>query len=973
MNTPKPCIYFFGAGQADAGNDLKHLVGGKGASLAEMTRAQLNVPPGFTISAECCDLFFKGNQTWPDGLEHEVRAGLARLEALAGRTLGRGSNPLLVAVRSGAAQSMPGMMDTVLNVGLNPDCVRAMAERTGNPRGAWEAYRCFIVMFGHIVAGIPESIFNEVISDTLRECNKHDEGALSPEQMELLCGRLRMAYSSRTGKEMPREPWALLVEAVTAVFRSWNNERAVTYRTHHNVEGLLGTAVTVQMMCPSEVSGVMFTANPVNPVLGQILIESSFGLGEAIVQGKVTPDRFVLDKQTLTISEREVSSKKEITRTLAQDGAERTRNPNEASLSDEQVRDLARLGLRVESYFRMPCDIEWGLSQGRFYLLQARGIMGWKTPPPPSEDNGTRCSGDSQAFTAAERERIRAEEIAALNARVEPGGTVWSRYNLSEILPEPTPMTWAIVRRFMSGKGGFGQMYRDLGFDPDPSLDDEGIFDLVCGRPYCNLSREPRMQYRMLPFEHPYAVLKANPQKALYPQAVLNPARAGWRFWLFLPVVFFKLILSGRRLRRLSQSFAERFREESIPDFVREAAEAGAQDIAHLDNATLLTRLNYWIARTLFDFARDSLKPTALAAVALGNLERSLATCLGSATSGTEEPSSVMQRAQAALRELVMGVHADRETDLPAAIRDLGAGRLGKEQFLNRFGHRGSHEMELSQPRWHENPGALDAVSRRTGGISPLISRADQPALDQRADGPRSSGGDVWARISAEAKLVPALRATFERELKTLQTYLTLRETAKHYLMLGYAQIRRILIELDRRYRLEGGIFFLVPEELPGLIQKPQADMSLLDLIAKRMRRRAVALSLPVPQVIFSDDLDAIGRAVEVESAQVLQGVPLSAGTAEGAALVLDRPDGVSAPAEGYILVCPSTDPAWVPLFINARGLLMETGGVLSHGAIVAREFGLPAVAGLPDVHRRLRTGQRLRIDGRTGRVNVLA
>src|SRR5437016_11304530 len=123
-------IYFFGAGEAEAGSDLKHLIGGKGASLADMTRAGLDVPPGFTISAECCDLFHKNGEKWPDGLLEEVFANLRRLEKLAGRAFGGGGNPLLVAVRSGAAQSMPGMMDTILNVGLNSDCVQAMAERT---------------------------------------------------------------------------------------------------------------------------------------------------------------------------------------------------------------------------------------------------------------------------------------------------------------------------------------------------------------------------------------------------------------------------------------------------------------------------------------------------------------------------------------------------------------------------------------------------------------------------------------------------------------------------------------------------------------------------------------------------------------------------------------------------------------------------------------------------------------------------
>src|ERR1700733_11122206 len=151
---PQRWIYFVVTGPVDCNGDIKHLIGGKGASLADMTRAGLNVPPGFTISTECCGYFYKHKQRWPDDLDAALHANLARLEKLAGRTFGVGSQPLLVAVRSGAAQSMPGMMDTVLNVGLNPACVAAMAERTGNPRGAWEAYLHFFLMYAHTVGGI---------------------------------------------------------------------------------------------------------------------------------------------------------------------------------------------------------------------------------------------------------------------------------------------------------------------------------------------------------------------------------------------------------------------------------------------------------------------------------------------------------------------------------------------------------------------------------------------------------------------------------------------------------------------------------------------------------------------------------------------------------------------------------------------------------------------------------------------------
>jgi pyruvate,water dikinase len=333
-----------------------------------------------------------------------------------------------------------------------------------------------------------------------------------------------------------------------------------------------------------------------------------------------------------------------------------------------------------------------------------------------------------------------------------------------------------------------------------------------------------------------------------------------------------------------------------------------------------------------------------------------------------------------------MGARPDPEADLPGALRELAPGRLQRSAFLDRFGHRGSQEMELAQPRWVEQPEDRGLrIEDRKWEESPLVV----PALagkDNRLKAelrttvdPRSSILDpripAWERIAVEAKLSGAQRVLLEPELQRLHTYLGLRETAKHYLMKGYALIRRILVEVDHRYHLDGGIFYLTPEELPRLV----VGEDLSSLIEERRRRRTLLLSLEVPQVLFSDDLEAIGRPPVTSDADTLQGVPLSAGVAEGPALVLQTPnmplsDGTDKREdEAYILVCPSTDPAWVPLFVRARGLVMETGGVLSHGAIVAREFGLPAVAGLPGVHRRLKTGQRLRVDGARGTVSVVS
>jgi pyruvate,water dikinase len=773
---------------------------------------------------------------------------MRRLEELSGRTFGVGAQPLLVAVRSGAAESMPGMMDTVLNVGLDPSTA-----------------------------------------------------------------------------------WADLLASITAVFRSWNSERAVAYRKHHKVDGLLGTAVTVQMMCPAEVAGVMFTANPVNRA-DEIIIESAFGLGEAIVLGKVTPDRFVLDKHSLALNESAIVNL-------------------HASLSDEKLQLLGRLGQKVEAHFKTPCDIEWALADGKFYLLQSRAIKFKKS---------------ATVIDPQERERIRQEEIAKLQAAAAPGGTVWGRYNLAEILPEPTPMTWSIVRQFMSGRGGFGQMYRDLGFDPDPALDDIGTFDLIAGRPYCNLSRDPKMQFANMPFEHSFARLKANPSLALYPQATFNPRRAGFLFFVKAPLYFFRMWRTQIRQHQLTRTFADDFTKSIVPRYLAEIEKLEREDYSKLSAGELLHQLHEIIQLTLFDFARHSLKPTALAALMLANLERSFAMRLQPIHTPPAEAQAIgMQKAQSALRELMLGVQPDEATDVAHGFRAVREGRLSRADFLQGFGHRASQEMELARPRWSEDASAIESQ------LSPLAPTPGPSPAEERGE---NGWQFAWLKLADEARLLPSQRPAVETELRLLQTYMGLRETAKHHLLRGYAQIRRALGELDVRYELDDGIFFLSLDDLAELVKlaEGKAPQMYFDRIKKNKHRREIALSLPLPTVIFSDDLDAVGRELTLASVGVMQGAPLSAGVAEASAWVLEDPIGVHMPHEPYILVCPSTDPAWVPLFANACGLVMETGGMLSHGAIVAREFGLPAVAGIADVQRRIKTGQRLRIDGASGTVSVV-
>lgn len=710
-----------------------------------------------------------------------------------------------------------------------------------------------------------------------------------------------------------------VLDAIERCWRSLFTARAVAYRARQNVDAAdVAMAVVVQVLVPAEVAGVLFTRDPLDASGARMLAEASWGLGEAVVSGRVQPDRFALDRATGAVLDKQLGSK---ALRISAAGEEHTPPDlqREFCLSDKALSQLADLGRKVEAFYADPRDVEWAYAGGTFHLLQARPIT---------------------VASAAEREDARKAAVNELRALADPRGTVWVRYNLSEVLPEPTPMTWAVVGRMLAADGGFGAMNRDLGANPDPALGALSGFDLVAGRPMANLSRLPRVQFANPPFEYPFAKYKAHPREALDPKPVLNPLAGKGCFFgvLSLPGTVMKLARMATTTKKQSETFAVKFEAELAPAFAGAARLALARDWAALDAPALAREFESWRNETLIDFARHSLKPTVFANFAWNEVYELLKPKLGP------------ERAGAAVGELSLGAAPPEDANLPAAVRALASGTLARAEFLDRFGHRGTNEMELAQPRWAEVPHELDKLIR----AAPASAQGTRP-------------GDANA-VADEAKLTGPTRDQFKLSVQRLRTFLGLREAGKHYLLMGYAVIRRALLELDRRFGLNGGIWFLTPTDLPDLL----AGKDVSSRASAARKQRQTLLSLEVPPVLFSDDLDAIGRPLPVPPGGTkFDGVPLSAGVAEGPALVLTEP-AAAPPEGGYVLVCPTTDPAWVPLFVGAKALVMETGGVLSHGAIVAREFGLPAVAGLPDATRVLRTGQRVRVDGARGTVTVL-
>jgi len=278
------------------------LLGGKGAGLAEMTRLGLPVPPGFTITTEVCRYRLAHDQRDPDGLDGELATAIAAIAEATGTGFGDAARPLLVSVRSGAPVSMPGMMDTILNLGLNPATVAGLAVRTGDPRFAWDCYRRFLAMYGEVVLGVGasdddhgESVFERLLADRKYAARAHKDSDLAARELELLCGEYRAAIKTATGGEFPDDVWAQLTGAVGAVFRSWGNPRADAYRRMMNISAAMGTAVTVQAMVfgnlgDSSATGVAFTRDPATgdgALYGEFLVNAQ---GEDVVAGVRTPE-----------------------------------------------------------------------------------------------------------------------------------------------------------------------------------------------------------------------------------------------------------------------------------------------------------------------------------------------------------------------------------------------------------------------------------------------------------------------------------------------------------------------------------------------------------------------------------------------------------------------------------------------------------------------------------------------------------
>ncbi len=339
----KKYVYSFGGGTAEGDGTMRDILGGKGAGLAEMCRAGIPVPPGFTISTEVCNIYFENNGKLPEEIERQIQEALAKLEEQMGQKLGDPENPLLVSVRSGAKFSMPGMMDTILNLGLNDETVEGLARKSGNPRFAYDCYRRFIQMFGNVVMGISKDKFEHIFEERKKKVGAKYDTDLNAEDLKAIIAEYKKLYQKETGQPFPQDVHEQLRMARDAVFRSWNNPRAVHYRRMNKIPDNLGTAVNVQAMVfgnmgERSATGVGFTRNPATgekEFYGEFLVNAQ---GEDVVAGIRTPQP--------------ISALKE--------------------LMPDVYEQLKEITDRLERHYRDVQDFEFTIQEGKLYMLQTR-------------------------------------------------------------------------------------------------------------------------------------------------------------------------------------------------------------------------------------------------------------------------------------------------------------------------------------------------------------------------------------------------------------------------------------------------------------------------------------------------------------------------------------------------------------------------------------------------------------------------
>ena len=865
------------------------VVGGKAANLGEMVWAGLPVPGGFCVTTRAYERMAAGADLGAtlDELAKtppEVAARLARLAATARAAL--------------------------LETEVPEDLVREISAG-----------------YEELGDGVPVAVRSSATAEDLPQAS--------------FAGQ-QDTYLNVVGRES-------VLDAVRRCWASLWTDRAVSYRAANGIDPrAVRLAVVVQRMVASEVSGVMFTANPVTGRRRQAVIDASIGLGEAVVSGAVNPDHFVVDTAGGRILERRLGDKR--VAIVADEGGGTRRvvpaGKDSVSLSDARVRELAALGVRVEEHYGTPQDTEWAVdAEGGLWLLQARPITTLFPLPANAPDEGLRVY-----FSASVAQGVYAPITPMGRQAFRLLGT-----SISTLFGHPPPVPYA-------GPAPYAEAAGRLFVDVTPALRN------TFGRRLLDLATR-NMEARTTPI---LRRLGEDPRLSPKTRSALPVIRA------VLPTLL-RARIPQRALLALLRPETARRRAARVAERFRAAGEPAPDAAGLLDEAERILRdgpprlmpgvppafvaglvANALAGRLLGELASEDERRVALRALPHNPTTEMDLALWELARKVREDPEASRIVRGTSARELA---RAYRRGTLPGVFQE-GLGR-----FLGDYGHRAVAEIDLGLPRWSEDPTHVIGV---VSGYLRLEDREKAPdVLFRRA---AREAEEMVAELSARATRRSRLRGRMVAFLLSrARVLLGLREMPKFCIILLFARVRAFMLrageELAKAGRLEeaGDVFFLsLPE---AKVAVSGGDLRPL-VRERRDEHRRETRRRHIPRVLLSDGTEP--EAIFQDQAPVgdLNGTPASGGVVSAVArVVLDPAEASLEPGE--ILVAPSTDPGWTPLFLTAGGLVMEMGGPMSHGAIVAREYGIPAVVGVPDATRRVATGQKVTVDGSSGTITL--
>ncbi|WP_043805712.1 PEP/pyruvate-binding domain-containing protein [Paenarthrobacter aurescens] len=750
-----------------------------------------------------------------------------------------------------------------------------------------------------------------------------------------------------------------VLDAVSRCWASLWTDRAVAYRTTNVIDhATVALAVVVQEMVNSATAGVMFTANPVTGNRYETVIDASPGLGEAVVSGAVNPDHYVVNARRGAVLTRVLGDRQVEIRAMPGGGTERVERPLPADsavepcLSDRQVLELAKLGLAVQEHYRAPQDTEWAIDDdGKLWLTQARPIttlypQTTRTPPAPGEHaflNFSLAQGLTRPLTPMGLAGIRL--IASSVAKT-------AAFDVPDPRSGPPAYYEAGQRIFFD----FSAVLRSrVGRTIVPR-----VFDVMEARSAAimrGLFDDPR-----------FTVTIKTPIKLTRHVA---PVAAKYRVPESLFRGLFRPAKAMRRVERLSTELRSTF---SVPSEATPHQRLGhvqrilgEEVFATVPQVLPLPALGFAMLALVRRILGDQAPYSELQTVIRGlpnNVTTEMDLALWQVASEIrEDPDAVASMVRHTAAELV---EQYRDARLPPVAQ------AGLERFLRKYGHRAVAEIDLGMPRWSDDPthilGVIANYLRLSDGAEAPDQQFTQAALD--AD-------EQVARFVARARAKSPLHAVIVRlALDRTRRFAGLRELPKYNLVLGLSAARKQLLligdELVAAQRIERpeDIFFLDLDD----VEIALAGDDVHEVVAERRAAYLQELRRKhIPRVLLSDGTEpeaTPGRNEGKQRPGTLSGSPASAGLVSAPARVIMDPVGAHL-EPGEILVAPSTDPGWTPLFLTAGGLVMEMGGANSHGAVVAREYGIPAVVGVPDATSRIRTGQRITVDGAAGTVSI--